>query len=226
VLEVGSAIDRIRALALPVPAGWTAARAGAPVQLDAGVDLHAIAATFQACTGEDLVHELGIQDVRGGRVFVHELDLDRMDGRGAAVAELVDPRFLDRTVDDAVGGIPGIGFLTKKRKAGAISYKEIDVPSFPTIAYGTSGSTGFGSAGGGLDAVLAGGIVAGGDELAHLAVLPRAWPEQTWNDLLAQVVRRDEARANTIRRLRMWSLGEISVTAEGRALVLTAHGVH
>jgi hypothetical protein len=222
VVEVGAAIDPIRRLVLPVPAGWAKAREGAPLQLDVGVDLHAISAGLARCTREDLARDL--RDVRGGRVLVHAIDLGRMTGKGAAVAELVDPRFLQRTIDDMIGDIPGIGFLTKRRKIGGLDVTVIDVPSFPAFAYGTSGTTGFGGVGGTLDAVLAGGIVPGGDELAHAAILPRVWSEATWDQLLREVIGRDEARAATIRRLRAWSLGELTVTAEGRALALTAHG--
>lgn len=225
VLEVGAAIDSIRKLALPVPAGWVKARGDAPLQLDLGVDVHAISRAFQPCTDEDLVRELDMDELRGGRLFAHAVDLERMQGSGAAVAELVNPRFLDETLDGLLGQIPGISLMSKKKKAGAIAYTEVAVPSFPAFAYGTSNATAFGAIGGLLPKVLDGGIVAGGDELAHFAVIPRSWPAATWDSLLAGLIHREEARADTIRRLHAWARGEVSVTAEGRALVLTAHGV-
>lgn len=225
VLEVGAAIDRIRSLALPIPAGWVKARAEAPIQLDLGVDMHAVSRAFEPCTDEDLARELNLEEIRGGRAFVHALDLERMTGRAAAVFELVNPRFLDETIDGMIGRIPGISLMSKKRKVSGVAYTEVEVPSFPAFAYGTSSATGFAAIGGLLTVVLDGGIVAGGDELAHLAILPRAWPTATWDSLLREVIHREEARADTIRRLHTWARGEVSVTAEGRALVLTAHGV-
>jgi hypothetical protein len=221
VLEVGAAMDRIRSLALPLPAGWVKARAGAPIQLDLGVDLHAVSRAFEPCSGEDLIDELDLREVRGGRVLVHALDVERMTGRAAAVAELVNPRLIAEQLDR----IPGISFMSKKRKTGDIAYTEVEIPSLPVFAYGTSGTTSFGAIGGMLPSVLEGGMVAGGDELVHAMIVPRSWPAATWDTVLREVVRRDEARADLIRRLHAWTSGELAVTAEGRALVLTAHGV-
>lgn len=224
VLEVGAAAEGIGRHRLPVPAGWAAARAKAPLQLDAGVDLHVLSAVLQPCTEENLVEDADIRDIRGLRLYLHALDVGRMEGRGAAVVEVKDPRFMKDTIAEALDSIPGVRFMTKTRTVGALTVSEINVPSFPSISYATSGTTGLVTVDSSFEAMLGGGLGAGGDELFHAAVHPKAWPEATWHDILRDFVGREESRELMIKRLRTWSHGELTVTLEGRALVLTGHG--
>lgn len=220
VAEVPGGIDGLRALARPAPAGWAKARAGAPLVAELGLDARAAAAALGPCLEEDLVAGLGLDQVRGGRVFVHAIDTSRLEGRGAATAELGDPRMLARALSE----IPGIGFLSKVRAIGPHDITEVNAPGVPRFAYGQLGPTTVVAVGVAMDDLLVGGMVAAGDELARLELRPRAWPEATWDELLAFPVGRARTRAALIRRLRAWSRGELTLALEGRALVMSARG--
>lgn len=225
VVEIGPAIDHVRKHTLPVTAGWAAARAKAPFQLELGFDLHVLSQALEACSGESLVRgDAELEHVRGLRSYFHELDMDRYDGRGGFVVEAVDAAFMKRTISEALDEIPGIRFMTKTRTVAGLTVAEINIPSFPSITYGMTGTTGFATVGAPIDAMLGSGIVAAGGDLFHVELWPRAWPAETWDSALRPMIERQELRAALIRRLRAWSLGQITLTAEGRALVLTAHG--
>ncbi len=218
VFEVPAGVDAVRALISQVPAGWAAARAGAPVVAEVGLDMRAAAAAFSPCVGEDLGRDL--EQARSGRLFVHAIDLDGMKGKGAASVELANPRMLA----DMLSEIPGIGFLSKQRALGPIDVTDVNAPGVPRFSYAQAGASTVIAVSSSIDALLTGGMVAGGDELARFEVLPRAWPAETWDELLASAIGREEARADTVRRLRAWTKGEITLALEGRSIVLTAHG--
>lgn len=218
VVEVPGGVDGLRALLTAVPTGWGDARKGAPLQLDVGVDVRGIARAFSPCAGDDLVAEMDAELPSSGRVFVHEVDLDDMKGRGAAAVELTDPGMIGRALDD----IPGIRFMKKVRSVGPVDVTDVNVPMLPRFSYAQVGATTVIAVSSAIDAFVMPG--APGDELARFEILPRAWPVETWDGLLAEVIRRREARADTIRRLRAWSRGLVTASLEGRAVVLFAHG--
>ncbi len=220
VVELPAGVDGVRALITNLPAGWVAARAGAPLQVEIGVDLRDVAAALGPCVGDDLFRNLELDQASGGRLFVHQIDIGRLEGKGAVVAELGNPRMLD----DLLAEIPGIGFLSKKRKLAGFAVTDVNAPAVPRFSYTVAGSSTIVTVGTPIDALLGGGMVAGGDQLARVELSPRAWPAQTWDELLQSVIGRQETRTATVRRLRAWSHGLLTLTVEGRALVLTAHG--
>ena len=218
VVEVPGGTGGLRALLTRVPPGWVDARRGAPLQLDVGVDVRAVARGLSPCAGDDLAAGLDRDMPSSGRGFVHEVDLDDMKGRGAAAVELVDPQMIGRALDE----IPGIRFMKKVRSVGPVDVTDVNVPMLPRFSYAQVGATTVIAVSSAIDAFVAPG--APGDEVARFEILPRAWPVETWDGLLAEVIGRREARADTIRRLRAWSRGVISASLEGRAVVLFAHG--
>jgi hypothetical protein len=217
VVEVPGGADGARARIAQVPAGWAEARKGAPLVLEVGMNMRPVMEELGRCLGEDI---MGEAPADSGRLFVHEIDLGRPSGKGAVVAALRDPAMIGNMLSE----IPGIGLLSKKRTVGGVGVTEVNVPGFPRFTYGTSGATTVATVGMSIDPLLTGGLVAGGDELARLELLPQAWPAATWDGLLEAVVGREETRAATVRRLRAWSRGEVVVSLDGSAIVVTAHG--
>jgi len=220
VAEVAGGVDGVRALRTPVPAGWARARAEAPIQLDAGFDLRTAAERIGACAREDLVDAFDLDVVRGVRAFLFRLDPDRLEGRGAAVVELVDPR----VVKDAEDEIPGLSLLRRDRTIGGVKVFDVNIPSFPSFSYAVVGTTAIAGLGGTIDAVLAGGMGQPDDVLARVELRPRALSADEWDRMLAPLVARDRARRWLIERLRAWKLGTVTLALEGSALVLSAHG--
>jgi hypothetical protein len=218
VVEVPGGVDGLRALMPKMPTGWAAARAGAPLQLELGVDLRAVARAFSPCADDDLASELDEEMPSSGRLFVHDIDLDDMKGKGAAAVDLSDPGIIERGLSE----IPGIGFLSKKRKIAGVEVTDVNVPMLPRFAYAQVGATTVISVSSAIDQLVAFGPP--GDELFRIELLPKAWSVETWDSLLSEVIRRQEARADTIRRLRMWSRGLVTASLEGRAVVVFAHG--
>lgn len=218
VVEVPAGLDGLRALMTKVPAGWADARKGAPLQLEVGLDIRALARAFSPCADEDLAAQLDREAPSSGRLFLHEIDVDDMKGRGAAAVELSDPDVIRRALDD----VPGISLLSKRRKVAGVEVTDVNVPMLPRFAYAQVGATTVVTVSSAIDSLLSFG--AAGDEVARFEILPRAWPAETWDALLREVVGREEARADTVRRLRAWSRGVITASVEGRAVVLFAHG--
>jgi hypothetical protein len=218
VVEVPAGLDGLRALMTKVPAGWADARKGAPLQLEVGIDVRAIARAFSPCADEDLAGNMDSEAPSSGRLFVHEIDIDDMKGKGAAAVELSDPGLVARALDD----VPGISLMRKRRKVAGAEVTDVNVPMLPRFSYAQVGATTVVSVSSAIDALLAFGPA--GDEVARFEILPRAWPVETWDALLREVVGREDARADTIRRLRAWSRGFVSASVEGRAVVLFAHG--
>jgi hypothetical protein len=141
-----------------------------------------------------------------------------MKGRGAAAVELTDPGIIARALDD----VPGISFLMKRRKVAGVDVTDVNVPMLPRFAYAQIGATTVITVSSAIDTLVS--LEPPGDEVARFEVLPRAWSEATWNDLLHEVQRRDEAREDTVRRLRNWSHGLVTVSLEGRAVVIAGLG--
>jgi hypothetical protein len=218
VVEVPGGVDGLRAMMTKVPSGWVTARQGAPLQFEVGVDLRAAARRFSPCAGNDLAAEMDEEMPSSGRVYVHEIDVDDMKGKGAAAVELTDPSIIARALDD----VPGISFLMKRRKVAGVDVTDVNVPMLPRFSYAQVGATTVIAVSSAIDALVS--VQPPGDELARFEVLPRAWSESTWNDLLHEVQRRDEARKDTVRRLRNWSHGLVTVSLEGRAVVIAGLG--
>jgi hypothetical protein len=218
VVEMPDAVPGLRALLTKVPVGWAAARTGAPLQAEVGIDLRALAGLFSPCAGEDLVAEMDPEMPSSGRVFVHAIDLDDPSGKGSVAVELTDPGMIGRAISE----IPGSRFLTKVRAVGPVDVTDVNVPTIPRFSYATVGPTTVVSVSSSIDTLVTFGPP--GDEAARLELLPKVWSVETWNSLLAPVVGREEARRDTIRRLRMWSRGFLGASIEGGAVVLVAHG--
>ncbi len=220
VADVTGGTDGVRALRTPIPAGWQAARAEAPIQAEVGIDLRAIAQRLSPCVEDDLVEEFDLNVVRAARAFIYRLDPARFEGRAAVAVELVEPGYLEQMLDQ----IPGLSFMRKSRKVGTVQVHDVDVPMMAKFSYAVVGSTSIAGLGGTLDAVVAGGMGQPGDELGRVRLRPQALSADEWVQLLEPVVGRDRARDRIVRRLRRWKLGEVTLAIDGAALVLAAHG--
>jgi len=218
VAEVQGGTADLLAHRLRVPAGWRAARGDAAIQLEAGFDLMQAAAGFGACVGEDLTRELG--GVVGGRVFVHDLDVERLEGRAAFMVEVVDRAIIDRALDE----IPGLSLIKKTRRLGGLEVNDVNLPMLPRFSFAIDGTTAVAALGGLIDQVLTGGLVAGDGELGRIELHPQALPAATWDQLLHDLVSRDQLRERLIGRLQLWTLGQVILTADDHALIVTLHG--
>ncbi len=202
------------------PAGWVAARAGAPLQVEWALDLDRVVPRLLACDAS-LGREVAQLPVKAGRGYLHAIDLDDLDGRGAAWVATRDPRLVADMLDE----IPGRSLAERKRTAHGVAVVDVSVPMLPPFSYVLGAGTFLGAAGGGeIDRVIGDGTTAT-IALARLAVAPQAWPVETWDELLrAAGLSREGARGRTIARLRRWTLGELELTATASGVVLTAHG--
>ncbi len=219
VVELGSAAAVAAAL-LPAPAGWYAARAGAPVQVDLGVDLVAASGPLAQC-GADLGGMIRQFGARTMHAFIMAFD-GEMPAVAGAYADLAH----DRAIRDALRTIPLLGQFSHTRKVGAVEVVDVDVPFVGSFSYHVDASRAIGAMGGGvIDAILGSGEVAAG-ELLHVELRPHDVPVEAWDLLLQQGLGVDRAqlRRRTIERLARWNHGVVDVRLAGDKIVVTASG--
>jgi len=221
VAELPGGVDGIRAMQLLRPVGWEAARAQAPLQVEAALDLRAVAPLWAACLEvPDLADEPARWGMYGGRAFAYELDPGDLKGRGAA-AVFGEPRAFVEIAEQ----IPAPDFLRKSRKVAGIAVSEINVPMMPHLSYAIIDTTAVATVDLSIDPLL-GPLAAPGDELARLEVHPQKWSEDTWSQLVGMFITRPVLRERAVRGLRRWSLGSIVARLEARAVVIDLHGTH
>ncbi|MCE9573773.1 MAG: hypothetical protein K8W52_11520 [Deltaproteobacteria bacterium] len=202
------------------PAGWATARDQAPLQAEWGIDLDRVVPRLLACDA-GLGRELARLPVKAGRAYVHSLDLDDLDGRGAAWVATREPRMVADMLDE----IPARSLAEHKRTAHGVPVVDVSVPMLPKFSYVLGQGTFLGAAGGGeIDRVIGDGTTQPA-ALARIAVAPQAWPVELWDELFkAAGLSREGARGRTIARLRRWTLGEIELSTTATGVILTAHG--
>jgi hypothetical protein len=220
-LELGPAAADLASLALAPLAGWTAAREGAPIQLEWTLDLARAAGALSACEASlSQIQQAG--GVRGFRLFAHAIDLGELDGKGAVHVDLSTRRVVAEALDE----IPGRRFLEKKKRVGPYDGAEIAVPMFPAVTYVLSDSLFIAGVGIDLGAVIGAGIGSPSPSLAHLALVPSGLSTETWEGLLEPLGGSTDMRRRTVARIQRWADARVDLAVEGGALRLTAQGRH
>jgi len=209
--------------ALATPPGWAAAREGAPVQAEVTLDLDRLAAWLAPCSPE-LASEITRPGVRGGAVFVDELDVDARTGRGAMWFVGHDTHLFDDVLDH----IPGLSLLSHDRTVAGVGVTDVSAPMLPSFSFARTPTSVTLAIGEHLiDQILA-GSAARATRLVHLELHPYALPDAAWHELFEAapilVSADDSFRAATLRRLRRWDVARVDLDAGPGVLVLTAHG--
>jgi len=202
---------------LAPPPGWAKARQGAAIAAEWNLDLDRVAKLGAACE-----LELPSMPVRAGGLFVHTLDLDKLEGTGAAWAAARDPRMFDELLDQ----IPGLSLGSHKRTVGGVTVVDVSMPMIPSFSYVKSATLIMVASGGGLIDALLTGAPPKTTTLAHVELRPWALPDDVWDQLLRYGlhVDSDTNRKQWIRRIHRWDSGSIDLEAKPGALVLTARG--
>ncbi|MEZ4402360.1 MAG: hypothetical protein R3B06_20210 [Kofleriaceae bacterium] len=218
VADLPGGVASIRAMALPAPAGWAAARGAAPASAELGLDLRRFQAAWAPCLGDGLTRDALAAGVFGGRAFALAVDLE--DGKlQGALAATVAPAAVAQLREQ----IPGLAFLERTRLVGGVTVHDVRLPMVPAIAYAQTGERLVATAELPIDPLVTGGD-AGAAPLARVELYPQAWPAETWDQLFGMVIGRDRLREHMVELFRRWRHGVIEVNLEDRALVLTARG--
>lgn len=211
----------LASMIVPAAAGWYGVRAGAPLQIDLGLDLHAAIGSLRGCPMDaDMLLAWGVRTVHAA---AHSFD-DWMPIKAAAFADLSS----DRAIRAQLGRIPMLGRFSDKRKIGDVDVVDVSVPLVADATYHLSPTRMIVSMGGGVMEAILGAGTAPDDEIAHFELRPHEVPEEAWQQMLEQVlgVDRESARAHVIKQLRRWERGLIDVRLDGGRVVLTATGTY
>ena len=219
-LDVGDAAKDIAGALMPVPEGFAAASAQAPLAVQWNLDLLAVRAWLHPCLavlGEDL-HELDRLGVRAGRAVLQRFDPDDKSGAGAVSLDLAHAKYFGARLDD----IPMRGTLERDRMFGPHAGHSISIPFVATLDYVLTDRLALAGVGDGLLAKVIGtGATVPGPLLA-VDVTPPAMSADAWRAMLSLVVGH---RADLfVTRMMRWKEGHLRVTVEGSSLVLSATG--
>ncbi|HMG53208.1 MAG TPA: hypothetical protein VK601_06995 [Kofleriaceae bacterium] len=228
-LDAGAAaIDRLRAMLLPAPTGWTAATAGAAIAAQWNLDLAAARPQLAPCLAAAGA-QLGIADeagVRAARAVLVNFDPDRTSGSGAIALDVTSPAFLDRQLDR----IPLRHTLERARTFGPYRGHAISIPFSVTIEYVLDRQLAIAALGEGLVARLVAPGPAQPPPIAALDLAPPAMSARGWEAVIDGIAegRIDGTPGPATRRavahLMAWRDAHLAVTADGGEIVVTASG--
>ncbi|HMG24575.1 MAG TPA: hypothetical protein VK607_24730, partial [Kofleriaceae bacterium] len=228
-LDAGAAaVDRLRAMLLPAPTGWTAATAGAAIAAQWNLDLAAARPHVAPCLAAAGA-QLGIADeagVRAARAVLVNFDPDRTSGSGAIALDVTSPAFLDRQLDR----IPLRHALERARTFGPYRGHAISIPFSVTIEYVLDRQLAIAALGEGLVARLVAPGPAQPPPIAALDLAPPAMSARGWEAVIDGIAegRIDGTPGPATRRavahLMAWRDAHLAVTADGGEIVVTASG--
>jgi len=219
--DLGPAAASVTAGLLPVPEGFAAAAAQAPLAAQWNLDLLVVRAWLQPCL-HAIDEDLGRLDrfgVRSGRAVLQAFDPDDKSGAGAVVLDLAHQKFFASQLDE----LPMRSTLERRRTFGPHAGHSISIPFVATLDYVLTDKLAMAAVGDGLLAKVVGSGKTEPGPVASIDILPPAMSAEAWRTLLGALDRRD---ADVIvERLLRWREGHIAVTIEGTSLLVAATGV-
>lgn len=230
--EIGAASQTLGSALLAPPPGWAAARTGAPMAADWNLDLRVAAGWIQRCFHKvddkgnevggppDLVGMLDQYGIKAGRAFVHSIDVDEKEGRGAVSLELSNARFIRAQLDQ----IPRRSMFESSRTFGVYKGTHISVPFVGSGDYVLTEQLAIAAMGDGLLQQIGTGAPAGQPPILAIDVRPPGMPVDVWQFLLAQAGAPDPERF--AQRLMTWADLHVGARLDGTSLVIEAAGTH
>jgi len=219
--DLGPAAASVTASLLPVPEGFAAQAARAPLAAQWNLDLLVVRAWLQPCL-HALDEDLGPLDrygVRSGRAVLQAFDPDDKSGAGAVVFDLAHQKFFASQLDE----LPMRSTLERRRTFGPHAGHSISIPFVATLDYVLTDKLAMAAVGDGLlgKVVGAGKTVPG--PVGSIDIFPPAMSAEAWRTLLGAIDRRNAEAF--VERLLRWREGHIAVTIEGASLLVAATGV-
>ncbi len=220
-IDLGDASGRLRDILLPLPPGWAAASANAPVSAQWNVDLPATGEWLRACTGDEgvsaTVAEMG---VRSMRAFAHSLDIGDKEGVGAVAVDLSHARYFKAMLDQ----IPGRSVAESSRTYGQYKGKHVKVPFFIEADYVLNDQLMIGAMGKGmLERIGTGAAPSGPPPVLLVDIKPQGMPAGVWQDIFGLLEAPDPKRLT--QRLMLWSELHADALLDGTSLVITTRGI-
>ncbi|MDB4963034.1 MAG: hypothetical protein JWP01_3033 [Myxococcales bacterium] len=218
--DLGPAAASVSAAILPVPEGFAAQAAGAPLSAQWNLDLLAVRAWVQPCMSA-MREDLGWLDrygVRSGRAVLLSFDPDDKSGSGAIALDLAHKKFFASQLDD----VPMRSTLERSRTYGPHAGHSLSIPFVATVDYVLTDTLALAAVGDGLLARVVGGGGGTRGPLAAIDVVPAAMSVQAWKTIVGAIDRRNAAVF--VERLMRWREGHVAVTIEGTSLMLSAAG--
>jgi hypothetical protein len=219
-LDVGASARSLAAAQLPVPEGFTAVAAGAPLAVQWNLDLGAVADWLAPCVASfggrfDLVDRYG---VRAGRAALLQLDADAKKAAGVVALDLAHAKFLRGHLDD----IPLRSTLERSRTYGPYAGHALSIPFVASVDYVLTDKLALAGMGDGLLAKLVGSGATVPGPLAAVDVIPGALSAESWRTVLEAIGLHRTSRI--VDRMMAWKDGHLRLEVEGGALVFTAAG--
>lgn len=216
--DLGAATGGVASATLPVPEGFAAAAANAPISAQWNLDLVALRAWAQPCL-RTLGEDLGVVDrygVRAGRAIVQRVDLDDKSGAGVLSLDLVHKRFFANQLDE----VPMRSTLERDKRFGPVAGHTIAIPFVATVDYVLEDTLAFVAMGDGLLAKVIGSGARVPGPLVSVDLVPGLLTPQTWAGLLELA----DLPTSIADRLLRWRDAHLSVSIEGTSLVVAASG--
>lgn len=219
-LDLGPAAASLARASLPVPAGFPALAAGAPIAVQWNLDVLAVLAWLQPCTKAIGADPGPLQrfGVRSLRAVLRTFEPDGKSGTGAVSLDLAHDRYLAALLDE----VPMRSTLERSRTFGPHAGHTLSVPFVATLDYVLTDHLALAGIGDGLLARLVGdGAVLPGP-LVAIDVVPPALTREAWRALVKNLgLYSSDAVVDQLLR---WRDGHIAVTIEGTSLVVRAAG--
>lgn len=217
-LDLGPAAAAVAQAVVPVPEGFAAAAAQAPLVAQWNLDLGAVRGWLAPCLragGADL-RVLDQVGVRSGRAVLQAFDPDDKRGAGAILLELAHQRFFAGQLDD----IPLRSTLERSRRFGPHAGHSLAIPFVATIDYVLTDKLALAAVGDGLLAAIVGSGAATPGPLAAIDVVPAGLSPEAWATLFDAAGLPADLLVKTLMR---WREGHVALTLEGSSLVLGLH---
>ena len=228
-LDVGSTAS-LQSMVLPVPSGWDATAAHAPIAAQWNLDLTAVRSWLAPClasAGVDLTRldEAGVRTARG---VLLDFDPDALSGSGAVALDVTRAAFFERLLDR----IPMRHMLERGRTFAGVRGSSISIPFGVTLEYVVEQRRAIAAVGEGtLARLLAPSEAAtAAIPIAAIDIAPPAMSPRAWTAVLHAVIEQQlsgapsPATKRAVERLMHWRDGHLGVTAEPTELVFTLSG--